>query len=166
MKKKTIIIGCAAAVVLLLVGAFTGYTISAAAAGTAGTQNDPLVTLSYLQNQLTPQLLNQFDGDLSKAVSQLQSEMQSGGGVTTTYQLVTLSDGQRLIGQAGTEVLLRGGTVTLQGSVALLDTTGGGALSAGAALSVNHLCMFADNGGVIQAAGTATLLVRGSYTAG
>ena len=166
MKKKTIVLGCFLAVVLLLAGGFTGYAVSASAAGTAGTQSDPLATLSYLQNQLTPSLLNQFNGDLNKAVSQLRSEIQGGGGVTATYQLVTLSDGQKLTGQTGTEVLLRSGTVTLQGGVALLDTTGGNTLAAGSALTANHLCLFADSGGVVQAAGTATLLVRGSFTLG
>ena len=167
MKKKTIAVACGIAVVLLVAGFFAGYAMApASAASNYGSQDDPLVTLSYLTGQLTPSLMSQFNTSLNSAVSQLESEMQSGGGVTTTYCVVTLSAGQTLTGKAGTEVLLRTGSAAVQGGVALADTTGANTLSSGAALTVNHLCMFTDDGGAIQASSAVTLLARGSYTVG
>ncbi|MCL2343153.1 MAG: hypothetical protein FWC62_04535 [Firmicutes bacterium] len=165
MKKKTIAIACGIAAVLLAAGFFAGYAIApASAASNYGSQDDPLVSLSYLTQQLTPSLMNQFNGSLNDAVNRLESEMQSGSGVTTTYCVVTLSAGQTLTGKAGTEILLREGSAAVQGGVMLVDTTGGGVLSSGAALTANHLGMFTDDGGQIQASGDVRLLVRGSYT--
>lgn len=159
MKKKTAAITAAIAAVLLIAG------ITVYAATNYGSKDDPLVTLSYLTDKLTPSLMDQFNGNLNSAVNELKNEASGGSGVMTTYQLVTVASGQTLVGKTGTEVLLRDGGMMLLNNTGLADTTDGTAISAGATLAVNHLCMFSGDGALL-ATGNTRLLVRGSYTVG
>jgi len=165
MKRKTLtIIACVLAGALIL--SVTFYAGRAYAASLYGTREDPLVTLSYLTDKLAPSLLEQFDDSLGTAVQELKDEIKGGGGVTTTYKLITLQSGQTLTGQTGTEILLRDGSLTLQGNSSMVDTTDARSVDVGATLVVNHLCMFASDGGQVKASTTTNLLVRGSYTVG
>ena len=49
----------------LLLASFTVLSITAVAAGTAGSQGDPLVTLSYLNEVFLPELLGKVDEQLA-----------------------------------------------------------------------------------------------------
>lgn len=138
-----------------------------------GDKDDPLVTLSYLNNQLTPAVLKQVDQELSvegDALSEkLNAQIDTALSNTTggiTYQTVSLAAGKTLKGKAGTEVLLRSGTVTCVSSVApgLLDTTAGTTLENGKALTANHLYLMLADGKGVKSGSAAVLLVRGQYT--
>ena len=166
MKRKTVTIAVCILAGILLIGATFYVGRAYAAAGSYGTREDPLITLSYLTDKLSPSLLEQFDESLSKAVQDLKNEMQGGGGVTTTYKLVTVQSGQTLTGQTGTEVLLREGALILQENSSMVDMTDARAVNVGASLAVNHLCMFASDEGKVTAAADTKLLVRGNYTIG
>ena len=92
---------------------------------------------------------------------------QSGTGGSASYQVVTLSAGQRMNLGLGAEVMLRVGSATAGAAVnpALVDTTTGENLNHGGALVQNHLYMMTIEGrGVRATAATTKLLVRGSYT--
>ena len=133
--------------------------VSAYAATSFGTSSDPLITLSYLEKTLTPQLLEQFGDEIETALS-------SNGG-TSTYTVVTLAKGQTLTGAVGCEIMLRIGTasVSASDSPGLVDTTDASSLNNGSALKTNHLYMVTIGGNGIKAtAASVKVIVRGSYT--
>lgn len=153
-KLKTILI----AVLLVAAGAGVG----AYAASTYGTESDPLVAKSYLDNTLTPKLQAEFQTKIDQQ-SQLLEEQIASANTTVNFSAVTLTSGQTLRCSAGCEVVLCSGTATAAGT--LSDVTTGTALNAGSALTQNHLCLAAASGGV-TASGSVSLLVRGTYTVG
>ena len=177
MKKPDRITAAFGAIVLtavVVVGAF-----SASAAG--GDQNDPLVTLSYLTQVVTPQLLEKVDEQvaanekvltdkLNKAIDDYSKQMEQvlgqGTGESASYVPVSLSSGQTLYPAAGCELLLRSGgaKVSAGTSPVLLDTTAGSSLEIGGGLKTNHLYVVPLDGAKISVSSAAVFLVRGSYT--
>jgi len=176
MRKKLRIVAC----VLL---AATVLTAFAALAGGAGSQDDPLVTLSYLNDTFAAQVLDKVDKALETRSAALRQELEQqisqreqallvqlpGGapaaGQAASYAAVSLAAGQTLQGAAGCEVLLRSGSAVCAASGGLVDTTSGGSVNGGGALLANHLYLMPEAGGV-TASTAVTLLVRGSYTIG
>lgn len=158
------------ALCLLLAG--TVLTAFAALAADVGSRDDPLVTLSYLNGVYLNRLLDEVDEKLEARNQEILSELSgSAPGDTGTaqsaaaFEPVTLSAGQALRGNVGCEILFRSGTASCSapaGTQALVDTTSGSAVSGGGALTANHLYM-ALEGAVIQAGGSAEMLVRGEY---
>ncbi|MDE7220790.1 MAG: hypothetical protein K2O45_14435 [Oscillospiraceae bacterium] len=145
--------------------ALAGLTaIASTAAGGAGSQDDPLVTLSYLTETFTGQVMDKVDGLIAARNAQLAEEL-GGGGAAASYTAVTLSAGQTLTGKAGCEVLLRSGGArcTASSTPGLVDATSGGVVNGGASLQRNHLYLMTDERGVASSDG-AVLLVRGSFT--
>lgn len=174
------------ALCVMLVG--TVLTAFVAIAAEAGSQGDPLVTLSYLNDTFLGQLLGKVDTELTRRNQTIQQEMDEsiekaaqeildqmdgvemvGSAAAASYQAVTLSAGQVLYGSAGCEVMLRSGSATCvsadKSTPGLVDITGGSTINDGSSLQTNHLyAMTADRG--VKAADAVTLLVRGSYTIG
>ena len=156
-------------VVLLLVGFGTVL------AGQGG-EDDPLITLSYLNDKLTPAFLQQVDSKLETKGAELTESLQTqidkaleGGSSSSsgsTYQVVSLAAGKTLKGKAGTEVLLRSGTgiCVSSASPGLVDTTAGTVLENGSGLLANHLYLMTADGKGVKASNAVTLLVRGGYT--
>lgn len=157
----------------------------ALAAGQQGSQTDPLVTLSYLTNQATPEIMAQVDvkitarekrltDQLNAAIltysKNMEDKLASAGGVgkSTEFSVVDLTAGQKLNPGVGCELLLRVGTATCtaSSSPALIDTTDGSSLWDGGTLVQNHLYMATMEGRSILAQGAVKLLVRGGYTVG
>ena len=162
----------------------------AVAAGQQGSQSDPLVTLSYLNQQVTPAILAQVDSKLTARQSELEGKLTavkdqyvkeveaklsasggtSSGGQTATgsavYEVVTLSAGQTLTGGAACEFLLRSGTATCvsDASPGLVDMTDGTTLASGGSLKANHLYLGTLAGRGVKASTAVTIMVRGSYT--
>lgn len=158
MKRKMIrILLC----VLLSLAGLTAIAFTAV--GGAGSQEDPLVTLSYLTETFTGQVMDRVDELIAQRNAQLAGEL--GGGQGGAYAAVTLSAGQALRGEAGCEVLLRSGEARCAASSApgLVDTTSGTSLDGGGALQVNHLYLMTDARSITSSTG-AVLLVRGAYT--
>lgn len=161
-KVRTLLCAILAAVVLT--------AFAAMASRDPGSQTDPLVTLSYLTDTFTAQIMDKVDEMLAERNAALNKELgdqlaQMPVGSGESYVAVTLAAGQTLYGEAGCEVLLRSGSArcTGAGSTGLVDTTSGGNLSTGAALTANHLYLMPERRGIAAADGAA-LLVRGSYT--
>ena len=152
--------------------------VVAVAAGQQGSQSDPLITISYLEQQTMPNILEQVDDKVTARESALKSQLQSvvdgyvdqvedklsSSGQTAggAFQTVTLKAGQTLAGKAGCELLLRSGSASCVSG--LIDTTTGASLGAGNAVAANHLCLAVADGQGVKASGAVTLLVRGSYT--
>ena len=155
------------AVVLLALSGILSTTVSLAAE--AGSEGDPLVTLSYLNDTFLDTILTKVDQKIAARNSQIAQELggQSASGTALTFTVVTLSKGQVLTGDIGCEVMLRVGTASCvsPSSPGLIDESSASTLNNGGALVQNHLYMMTIDGrGVKATAGTVKLLIRGGYT--
>ncbi|MBE6908467.1 MAG: hypothetical protein E7474_02515 [Ruminococcaceae bacterium] len=174
----------------LLLVSYTLLVVSVAATGGAGSEGDPLVSLSYLNDTFLAQLLlkvdekldvrdqelaDKFDAQVRQDTQRLNEQFggaaaPSSGGTSTaadTFSVVTMSNGQTLYGDIGCEVMLRVGTASCvtPSSPGLIDETDASILGNGSALVKNHLYMMTiDERGVKATAETTKLLVRGGYT--
>ena len=142
--------------------ALAGLTaIASTASGGAGSQADPLVTLSYLTETFTGQVMERVDERIVQRNAALSAEL---GGA---YAAVTLSAGQTLSGEAGCELLLRSGSAVCvadsAGVPGMVDATSGGSVNGGGALQANHLYLMPAPAGV-RASSEAAVLVRGGYS--
>ncbi len=150
----------------------------AANAGSAGSSADPLITLSYLNGTFAKQVQTMVDESVAARKTEMEQALdkliagggsQSGttAGSGSVFAVVTLSQGQTLVGDVGCEVMLRIGAAVCGSadSVGLIDTTGGVNLPGGGALVTNHLYMVTiSTRSVTAASDTVKLLVRGPYT--
>ena len=148
MKEKTLKIIIAALAVLLVAG------VAVYAATNYGSQDDPLITKSYLDGVVKPQLESELQTRLDAAAAEL---LHSAPGEFATVELTA---GQTLRCAAGSQLLTVSGSVQALG--AFSDTTAGSAVASGGALGANHLCLATEDGGV-RAASAATVLVSGTY---
>lgn len=173
---------------VLLLASYTLLVVTVMAAGTAGSQTDPLVTLSYLNDTFMTQIMGKVDEKLTARDKELSDKLSAqveqdtkaladkyGAGISTgggsgevadTFSVVTLSNGQTLYGTIGCEVMLRVGTANCVASSTpgLIDETDAVTLAGGKALVKNHLYMMTvEDRGVKATAATTRLLVRGSY---
>lgn len=151
-----IIIGLA----LLLAAGITAYAVTTG----YGSREDPLITKSYLDEVVQPELEKTVQAELEKALS----EVKSGSG---EFTLLTLRNGQTVTCAVGTEILPRFGTVKAyaydSADVALVDTTNASAVMGGTALSTNHLYMVTILGnGFTAGADNTKVLISGTYTIG
>ena len=178
-RKKKFLIALGVVLAIALVSGISIY-----AATTYGTSSDPLVTLSYLNEKFKPQILDDLEEQLTSSedsVTQSLNEQISGFTATIdsmldgsspvseadTFSVVTLKSGQTVTCSVGAEIMLRIGTATGYGpsSPALIDTTSGGTLSSGSALTTNHMYMVTiDGNGVKATASTVKILIRGTYS--
>ena len=164
----------------------TALTLTALCGGAAlaasGDKNDPLVTVSYLEQTVIPDVVSQVETkmdtrqqELSKTladqIAQYKQDVAnlgtSGAGSSASYTLVTLTSGQTLALDVGCEVMLRVGTATVKAatSPALVDISTGGTIDNGTSLTKNHLYMATIADRTIQpTAATVKLLVRGGYS--
>ena len=99
---------------LLALLALCGVLNVTALAVEAGSSRDPLVTLSYLNDTFLGTIMTQVDQKIAARNSQIAQQMGGQGSVGTTasssFVVVTLSNGQTLKGDIGCEVMLRVGT--------------------------------------------------------
>lgn len=137
-----------------------------------GTSEDPLVTLSYITSIFKPSILNEIDDKIAAAKTDLTNQLKSDAaslgisGGSNEFEVISLSSGQKLIGDIGTELMLRVGSASCVASSTpgLIDTTGGTTLSAGGAVQQNHLYMVTVEGRGIKATADVKVIVRGGYT--
>lgn len=178
--------GLTRAFTLLLVS-FLLLSLTVAATGGAGSKEDPLVTLSYLNATFLPEVLAQVDAKvtersdtlsaaLSEQIAAEKKELEEkyaaasseGASADTvdSFIVVTMSRDQVLYGEIGCEVMLRVGTAVCvsPSTPGLIDMTEASTLDSGKALVKNHLYMMTiDERGVKATADTVKVLVRGTY---
>ena len=154
------------------------------AAGQQGTQSDPLVTLSYLTQKATPEIMTQVESKLTERETALKKELdqaiqdytkamedklaQAGGssGQSAAFAVVDVAAGQKLTAGIGCEIMLPVGSAVCFTDTApgFIDMTDGGTLENGQALVKNHLYMATIEGRGFTAQNAVKVLVRGSYT--
>lgn len=137
-----------------------------------GSAEDPLVTLSYLNEVFAEEIMDKVDQEIGRRNREIVQELggqTSGetGGSVSTFTVVTLSNGQVLTGEIGCEVMLRVGSAVCVSPSApgLINETSATVLNSGGSLVTNNLYMMTIEGrGVKATAATTKLLVRGTYT--
>ena len=172
MKKTTRILG-----ILLAAALLAGLGLMAVhAAGVAGTEEDPLVTLSYLTEVFTAKVTELFHTELGERETALREDLGGRiealeaaaglGSETWTYRVETFQDGQTVVCQRGTEILLRIGeaVVAAPDYPGLIDTSTAGERNDGESLGRNHLYMVTISRNGFRAAGTVKAVIRGEYT--
>ena len=164
--------------VLALVAFVSGATLLALA--TPGTEEDPFITLSYLNDVFKKQVMDdvknteqELTKNFNSKIATLESQLQTSQGGTSapapssadSFSVVTLSNGKTLTCSVGVEIMLRVGTATGFGSApALVNYTDGATLSSGSALTTNNMYLVTIEGNGIKAtAETVKVLVRGNY---
>ena len=174
--KQKIITGIA---FLATVALISGATYLAVAS--PGSESDPFITRSYLNDIFKPQFMNdvktieqEMTQKFNTRIAELEAQLASGGGGgsgqtvlgdTEKFRVVTLNRNQTLTCSVGTEIMLRIGTANGQGSVpALVNYTSGSTLSSGNALVTNNMYLVTIEGNGLRAtADTVWVLVRGTY---
>lgn len=136
-----------AAGLVIIFSVFAMTAAAVAAAGTPGSENDPVVTKSYVDSQI--------------------AQLKSGGTAAGSYTIVEVKVGQKLFGKEGTEMILRSGEATAidNGANGVSDITAGKDLMTGQAVGLNHLLLVPrDDGRGIQAITDLFVMVRGAYS--
>ncbi len=161
---------------LLLGGFWLGQAAVAGTSAIPGSQEDPLVTASWVESrlrELTP-LPEGSPVDLSRVEDRLQelekqvSELEEAARPLPPprFEVVQVPAGKTLYTGHGTEVVVRAGSVRVvegQGG-GLSDLTGGASLLSGAGVKLNHLLLSArEDGRGLAAREDSLLLIRGSY---
>lgn len=128
-------------IITLLVVAFAFATLGAVTMfASPGDSNDPIITLSYIEDILKGQL---------------------------TFQVVNLEKGSSLIGESGTEIVLRMGNAEIIATEkgGLADLTAGVDLPDGTSMPANHnLVIPVSDGRGIEAQSSVIVMVKGDYT--
>lgn len=151
-KKVSIFFG--AFVVIVVVGAISSFA--------AGTENDPLVTLSFLNSKVS-EVYAYIDSKLTG--------VNSGGSTSDKsyemFRLVTVPGGTSFIAEEGTEFVLRQGVCTVIGTElgGLSNVTDGVDLQGGVLVPANsHMIVPRGDGRGFITSTDTLVLVRGAYT--
>lgn len=127
-------------------------------AATAGSEADPLVSKSYVDDKIN-QVISMINTGSSTTVVDSSS--------ADTYVPVSAAVGQTVTGGEGTEIILRAGkgNVIINGVDGIVDATTGGDLKNGAAVTKNHIMIVprADGRG-IKVTEAAWFLIKGDYS--
>ncbi|MEA4988729.1 MAG: hypothetical protein VB095_11765 [Anaerovorax sp.] len=141
MKKKWVTV----LIATMLVVSFS--VIAATAAGSPGSEDDPVVTKSYVDDKI--------------------ASISQGGTSAATYKAISVEAGQTLLGKEGTEIILRSGEATAldNGTNGISDVTAGTDLWSGNAVAANHLLLVPrEDGRGIKAKTIIWVMVRGGYS--
>ena len=160
---------------IVLAAACVCFLFTVAYAANAGSQTDPLVTKSYLYGPFLNDVQSLVDQTVDNRKAELEDALanvlgQGGGGSDgggNVFTVVTLRQGETLVGDVGCEVMLRIGTAACgtSDSVGLIDTTTGTNLGNGGSLATNHLYMITiSTRSVTATSDTVKVLARGPYT--
>ncbi len=145
---------------ILIIAAVTVFTVFAE----PGDGDDPVVSLSYIQNKVIPELKAYVDSKLSG--------ISSGGAYTeapknSVFEVVELEEDDELICGKGAELILRMGSAEIIATEkgGLADTTAGYDLSNGISMPANHLLIVpVDDGRGIKANSDVLVMVKGEYS--
>ena len=148
----------------------TVLTLCVAADSAYSSVDDPLVSLSYVNDVLGPEIMAQV---LAKIETEYVKISDISVASTGSYTYVTLKKGQTLMAKSCCEVVLLDGTATavitsssnVAAGAGISDLTVGSVIINGAMIPANHYTVIpkADGRGFVVSSDTATILVRGEY---
>lgn len=155
---------------IALVLAGTALVGGVAALAAQGSQSDPLVTLSYLDQIVTPSLTSAVDDAVSANAQELQKQLDLAvtsyenrvdeklAAAGTVFTSKSLSKGDKFTLSAGRELLVVTGSAKAVGSLA--DTTAGTVIASGTDLTPGHLYVTVSEDGGLEATGAVTVMTR------
>jgi hypothetical protein len=177
---------------LIIFVVFSCITLVASAAGEPGSNADPLVTKSYVDqkiSELSKQISSSGSSGSSSVDSKTIEQLQADVGDLTAFVVSTLQEvetlknrvnalesgfvvveakaGQTILPAGGSEVLLRSGSATaVKGTYGVLaDATAGKDLNDGDNIPVQHLLISSrSDGRGLKIKTNAFMLIRGAYT--
>ncbi len=162
---KKIGIGLSAA--LILIGGKYGFS-------QAGSQSDPLVTLTYVEKKL-----DEVRAEIKEYVNEKTAKDEDTNEKQGDWEIVNVAKGQTLIGKGGTELILRSGEaaaitkisrVTSNGKDTIVDNgladiTDGEDLKMGANIPLEHMLLIPrDDGRGVSCNIDSIFMVKGDYT--
>lgn len=153
-KRAYLKVGAILVMCLVVVGSFSVFS-------EPGGTDDPVVSKSYIVDKVVPELKAYVDEKLGLAAADETVTSRP-----SSFIVVSMTEGQRIIGEAGTELILRmgNGTIIATQKGGLADTTAGYDLASGTAMPSNHLLIIpvADGRG-FEAKTDVLVMVRGGY---
>lgn len=151
--RKIVLVSVAFVMLLSIVVYASGYN--------PGSEQDPLVTLSYVDSKI-----NELKSYIDNKVSNSGTASSGTASTASTYQIVSLQSGQKLIGKESTEIILRSGEALAidNGANGISDLTDGKDLRSGDTVYQNHLLLVPrDDGRGIKAITEIWIMVKGGY---
>lgn len=145
--------------VLLGIGAISILLGGTIVFSETGSEKDPLVSLSYLEKTI-----DNLKKDIDKKLSNVGNNEENN--ISNGLEVVEVPVGQSIIGENGTEIILRGGKgKIIAGELGgLSDVTDGRDLKMDDLVPANHLLIVPRNDGRgVYAITDAIFLVRGEY---
>lgn len=144
--------------VFFLVLALTGFVF--AQSYTPGSDDDPVVTKSYVDDKLS---------ELKSYIDSKGSGSSGSNGAVAVFTPILVKSGASLIGEAGTELILRSGAATAieVDHNGISDLTAGKDLKMNEKVGMNHYLIVpkADGRGIkITSREDAWVMVKGGYT--
>ncbi len=160
--RKAIIIGLAAVMGLGAAGAAGVY------AGSAGSDQDPLVTLSYVEKRIQ-EVLTTVTAQIAELKKQTGSQTGTAGTAagTAVFQVIQAEKGSFVYFGGSTEFIVRSGKVTVIATTngGLSDLTDGKDIAMGQTVPANHhMLVPRDDGRGLNILDTTFLLIKGPFT--
>ncbi len=169
-------------ILAVLISIFVVFNIVHAVGTTPGSEDDPIITVSYLEKKLQElmdsfqkmdkSLETAFDQKLEHTASNMTvldqkvEELRKVAGGGSTFKVVTVPAGKKMICGESTEVILRAGQAEAvsQNSSGISDVTMGKDIQSGQNIDKDHLLIVprADGRGVL-AVKQSIFMVKGSY---
>ncbi|MDD6800854.1 MAG: hypothetical protein PUE85_10640 [Firmicutes bacterium] len=148
-------------------------TISANGSG-YNSETDPLVSLSYVNEVLKPQIIDEaYESILSKLLADYPILTSGITGNNSLYEAVHLKGGQIFMAKSSCEVVMTAGSATviitsqenINAGIGLNDLTGAKRILDGEDLPRDHYVIIprADGRGFAVTSGDAYFMVRGDY---
>ncbi len=137
--------------IAIIIAAF--LTIPSLAAN-PGSEEDPLISMSYVEDVLMPQIKSYVDTKATEASGQ-------------NYEIVNLKKGQTVIGGQSSEFILRMGDATVVATKkgGLADVTAGIDLANGTVMPANHLLIVPfDDWRGIKMVTDGIVMIKGIYS--
>lgn len=165
MRKISVQLLVVAVAVALLGGLWMGHSYAASSAA-PGSDQDPLVSKSYVDAALA-QLRQELADAGSDTPAPTPGDEPDDGTEAPALQIVVVPAGKRLVGYEGSEFVLRSGNATIIASAAggIPDLTAGQDLPQGQTAPRNHLLLIprSDQRG-IKASSQLIVMVRGRWS--
>jgi len=140
-----------AGIMIALVALILTVTLAVAfGAGSPGSEDDPVVTKSYVD----------------EAIAKLK-ENAGGSQSTDQWEVVCVPANTSVVGETGTQMILRSGSATAidNGANGISDLTGGSDLRMGTAIAKNHLLLIpGSDGRGMKTVGECWIMINGGYT--
>lgn len=131
-------------------------------AGSPGSEDDPIVTKGYVDS-----VVEKLKESFGKDIEAVKADVKKASGGSTGWEVVRVPGKTTVVGETGTEMILRSGSATAvdNGKNGISDLTGGKDLRMGNNITQNHLLLIpGSDGRGIKTVGECFVMINGGYT--